>query len=160
MDIVKLINRVINEELGKNISRLKESTYTVTWSDRNYKKQTKIFKDDPQGPPENGLIKARKFKKQLEDKDAKDPYGNIRGSVSIEFDHNETNEDISKLTEKSESEEIREMAVDLIDYLGAQLPSQIPDRAKNFFRELGFKDTDPMVKKVYQTALQLNSGNR
>lgn len=66
----------------------------------------------------------------------------------------------SKLTEKTESEEIREMAVDLIDYLGAQIPPQISPRAIGFFRELGFKDNDPMVKKVYQTALQLNSGNR
>jgi hypothetical protein len=57
--------------------------YEVVWVDRSYKTQRKVFKTDPQGPGENALHRARAFAKKLEDKDKKDPYGNIRGGVSV-----------------------------------------------------------------------------
>lgn len=61
-------------------------------------------------------------------------------------------EELQRVKEGS-ADEINDIAVDLIDYLGAQLPPQISPRALNFFRELGYKDTDPMVRQIYQTAL-------
>lgn len=58
--------------------------YKVTWVDRNYKEQSKTFVDDPNGPAENGLLKARKFKKALEEKDKKSSYGLYR-SINIKM---------------------------------------------------------------------------
>ena len=66
-------------------------------------------------------------------------------------------EEIRKIKEGSQ-QEIESIAIDLIDYLGAQLPPQIPNRALDFFRELGYKDNDPMVRKIYQVALKMNRG--
>ena len=66
-------------------------------------------------------------------------------------------EEIRKIKEGSQ-QEIESIAIDLIDYLGAQLPLQITPRVMNFFRELGYKDNDPMVRKIYQIALKMNRG--
>jgi hypothetical protein len=57
--------------------------YEVVWTDRIYKDHHKIFKNDPQGAPNNGEAKARKYAKQLELADSKDKYGNIRGPVNV-----------------------------------------------------------------------------
>lgn len=66
-----------------------ESVYVVKWTDRNYKEKSKKFKDDPNGPPENGRIKAEKFKSSLEKKDANDKFGNIR-DISIVIESHKT----------------------------------------------------------------------
>lgn len=57
--------------------------YAVTWTDRNYKDQRKVFKNDHQGPAGNAEAKARAFAKKLEDGDAKAKYGDIRGKVTV-----------------------------------------------------------------------------
>lgn len=71
------LKNIIKEEI-KSIINEKETIYVVTWQDRNYKVFQKFFKDDKNGAPENGLKKAKRFMKQLEDKDAKDDYGLYR----------------------------------------------------------------------------------
>ena len=60
-----------------------EGDYEVVWNDRAHKTQRKVFKNDPQGTPGNGEIKARAFAKKLESDDAKDKYGDIRGRVTV-----------------------------------------------------------------------------
>ncbi len=57
--------------------------YEVVYSDRNYNTVRKVFKNDPQGTPENAAKAARNYARKLEEKDAKDPYGNIRGEVIV-----------------------------------------------------------------------------
>lgn len=74
----------------KNYGYLKEGKvgeYTVVWTDRDYKEHKKVFKDDPKGSPENGLKKAKEFKKKLEDKDKKDKYGLYR-SITLKENKN------------------------------------------------------------------------
>lgn len=60
------------------------------------------------------------------------------------------------LKENNESEQI---AIDLIDYMGKQLPRmnwKMDRRISSFFQELGMNINDPEVAKIYQTALRLN----
>jgi hypothetical protein len=57
--------------------------YEVTWTDRAYKTQRKVFKNDAQGAPGNGEAKARKFAAKLAADDARDKYGNVRGTVKV-----------------------------------------------------------------------------
>jgi hypothetical protein len=64
----------------------------VTWIDRDYKSYNKIFYDNPQGAPENALVKAKKFAKKLNDDDAKDKYGLYR-DVSVNLIKSTMNED-------------------------------------------------------------------
>jgi len=70
------LRRLIREEL--------EPTYIITWIDRDYKKHQKIFKDKPNGAPENGLKTAKQFMNKLQDKDAKNNYGLYR-SISLDI---------------------------------------------------------------------------
>lgn len=68
-------------------------------------------------------------------------------------------EEKRRLGEASSNSEIKDMAVDLIDYLGGELPSSNwsrNPRIMGYFRELGYKDNDPMVHKIYNLALKLN----
>lgn len=63
-----------------------------------------------------------------------------------------------KIEESSSQAEIRDLAIDLIDYLGGQLPTQgytRNQRIMDYFRELGYKDNDPMIHKIYNLALKL-----
>lgn len=141
-------------------------TYKVTWVDRNYKEQSKTFADDPNGPAENGLVKARKFKKTLEEKDKKSPHGLYR-SINIKmirsklesFIRKIVKEERQRIKESSSQAELHDLATDLIDYLGGQLPTQgytRNQRIMDYFRELGYKDNDPMIHKIYNLALKLN----
>ena len=60
------------------------------------------------------------------------------------------------LKENNESEQI---AIDLIDYMGKQLPRmnwKMDRRISGFFQELGMNINDPEVAKIYQIALRLN----
>lgn len=75
------LKKIIQEEIKKVLN---EYSYIVKWTDRNYRQFSKKFKDDPQGAPENGLVKAKKFMRKLEDKDAKDKYGLFR-SISLDY---------------------------------------------------------------------------
>ena len=140
--------------------------YKVIWVDRDYKEGSKVFSDDPSGPPENGLQKAKKFLKSLELKDKKSVYGLYR-SIDIKpiksnletFIRRIVKEERRRLKEASSNQEINDIAVDLIDYLGGELPSSNwsrNSRIMGFFRELGYKDNDPMVHKIYNLALKLN----
>lgn len=68
-------------------------------------------------------------------------------------------EETRRIKEASSNQEIQDIAVDLIDYLGGDLPSSNwsrNSRIMGFFRELGYKDNDPMVHKIYNLALKLN----
>ena len=62
-----------------------EGSYEVIWTDRDYKKHSKVFKNDPKGAPDNAKKKAEAFKKALEDKDKKSKDGLYRS-----IDLNET----------------------------------------------------------------------
>jgi hypothetical protein len=55
-----------------------EGSYEVVWTDRDYKKNSKVFKNDPKGAPDNAKKKAEAFKKALEDKDKKSKDGLYR----------------------------------------------------------------------------------
>ena len=86
MDKQQSLRKYIREEI---IKMLKESpsgplTYTVRWTDRNYTEHKKVFKDDPKGAPENGLIKAKKYMQKLTDEDAKHNYGLYR-SINLDL---------------------------------------------------------------------------
>ena len=61
-------------------SQRKATHYRVSWQDRQYKTQEKLFK----GPDsEENRKKADAFAKKLEAKDASDKYGDIRGRVTV-----------------------------------------------------------------------------
>lgn len=62
------------------MSKLNKGDVVVCWSDRDYNSKKKYFRNDPQGAPENALIKARKYAKKLE----KDLV-NVRTTPRIEF---------------------------------------------------------------------------
>jgi hypothetical protein len=68
-----------------------EDGYEVVWTDRNYNEYSKIFKNDPSGPPENARVKAEKFAKKLEIEDKKSTYGKYR-SINIKNLHKKLNE--------------------------------------------------------------------
>jgi len=55
-----------------------EDSYEVVWTDRDYKKHSKVFKNDPKGAPDNAKKKSEAFKKALEDKDKKSKDGLYR----------------------------------------------------------------------------------
>ena len=64
-----------------------------------------------------------------------------------------------KIKESSSQAELRDLAIDLIDYLGGELPTQgwsKNQRIMDFFRDLGYLDNDPLVHKIYNLALKLN----
>ena len=69
----------IQEFFSKSLEEAKEKdSYEVVWTDRDYKRYSKVFKNDPKGAPENAKKKAETFKKALEDKDKKSTYGLYR----------------------------------------------------------------------------------
>lgn len=78
MDILYRISEALKDKDSEDGVR-------VSYTDRNYKNVVKIFKTDPQGSPDNAMTAAKAWVKKLEAKDAKDPYGNIRGKVRIEY---------------------------------------------------------------------------
>lgn len=77
-------------KIDKAIAMLREAksedSYEVVWTDRDYKKHSKVFKNDPKGAPDNAKKKAEAFKKSLEDKDKKSKEGLYRS-----IDLNEAN---------------------------------------------------------------------
>ena len=76
-DIVDLFN--LKGVVKTSMSEAKEEgSYEVIWTDRDYKKHSKVFKNDPKGAPDNAKKKAEAFKKALEDKDKKSKDGLYR----------------------------------------------------------------------------------
>lgn len=62
------------------------------------------------------------------------------------------------LKESTTQREMEDTAIDLIDYLGAQVPNQSPfqnKRVMGFFRELGITD-QKLISQIYQRAVKLN----
>jgi len=57
--------------------------YIVKWVDHNYKPQSKTFKNNPSGAPDNALKLANKFKNALEAKHKSDPSGKYR-NIEVE----------------------------------------------------------------------------
>lgn len=122
-DIVKYalaIGKYPNGTPLKENKSLKEDSYKVWWIDRDYKKHSKLFKDDPQGSSQNGLDAANKFKKALEKKDDADKYGNIR-QIGIEFIYDES------LKESDDNELIKKKVLKLYDS-GKSQSEQYPGR--------------------------------
>jgi hypothetical protein len=79
-----------------NLSEAKtENSYEVVWTDRDYKKYSKVFKNDPKGAPNNAKKKAEEFKKSLEDKDKKSKDGLYR-SIDLNEAKKETGIDMAK----------------------------------------------------------------
>jgi len=60
-----------------------------------------------------------------------------------------------RLKESSSQEDIESLAVDLIDYMGKELPPRPNPRIMRWFQESGLTDPN-LIKKIYQTALKLN----
>lgn len=64
-----------------------------------------------------------------------------------------------RLKENQSQQEIEDLAVDLIDYMGKQLPvtgwNKNP-RIMGFFREQGILD-GKVIQQIYQKALQMNA---
>jgi hypothetical protein len=92
---LKASNLDSKKEIDKKFQDMKEAKsedgYEVVWTDRNYNEYSKIFKNDPLGPPENARTKAEKFAKKLEIEDKKSTYGNYR-SINIKSLYKELNE--------------------------------------------------------------------
>ena len=70
------LQKIIREEVKAALNE--DAKYIVTWSDRDYKEYSKEFKDDPQGAPNNGLVKAKKYLEKLSLKDKQSSYGLYR----------------------------------------------------------------------------------
>ncbi len=60
-----------------------------------------------------------------------------------------------RLKESSSQEDIESLAVDLIDYMGKELPPRPNPRIMRWFQEAGITDAN-IMKQIYQTALKLN----
>jgi len=86
----------IQEFFSKSLEEAKtENSYKVVWTDRDYKKYSKVFKNDPKGAPDNAKKKAEEFKKALEDKDKKSKDGLYR-SIDLNEAKEETAIDMAK----------------------------------------------------------------
>jgi hypothetical protein len=86
----------IQEFFSKSLAEAKtENSYKVVWTDRDYKKYSKVFKNDPKGAPDNAKKKAEEFKKALEDKDKKSKDGLYR-SIDLNEAKKETGIDMAK----------------------------------------------------------------
>jgi hypothetical protein len=86
----------IQEFFSKSLAEAKtENSYEVVWTDRDYKKYSKVFKNDPKGAPNNAKKKAEEFKQSLEDKDKKSKDGLYR-SIDLNEAKKETGIDMAK----------------------------------------------------------------
>ena len=86
----------IQEFFSKSLAEAKtENSYEVVWTDRDYKKYSKVFKNDPKGAPNNARKKAEEFKQSLEDKDKKSKDGLYR-SIDLNEAKKETGIDMAK----------------------------------------------------------------
>lgn len=68
-------------------------------------------------------------------------------------------EEFLKLNEATSEQQIEDLAIDLIDYLGKQLPTQgwmQNKRIRGFFEDNGISNAT-LMKKIYQKALKLNA---
>jgi len=70
------------KKLEKYVEPKAGNGYEVVWTDRDYKRHSKKFFNDPQGAPENDLLAAKRYAKMLNEKDANSPYGLYR-SVDV-----------------------------------------------------------------------------
>jgi hypothetical protein len=61
---------------------LNESGFEVVYIDHNYKSHRKVFKNNPNGAPDNASIAAKKFKNKLDADHAKNSNGLYR-SIEI-----------------------------------------------------------------------------
>lgn len=67
-----------------------------------------------------------------------------------------------RLKEDSFNDEVEELAIQLIDYLGAGLPAtgwKTNPRIFNWFKENGIKINTPIAQDIYRRALELNQDN-
>ena len=79
-------HEAIVKKFMKAYNTIKESNqgdYIVKWVDHNYKPQSKTFKNNPSGAPDNALKLANKFKNALEAKHKTDPSGKYR-NIQVE----------------------------------------------------------------------------
>lgn len=152
------VNRIIKEEVRK--IRLKESDRTRQYDgfvvlDRPTKKSYKFkyLKGTDSTNVENQAIS--KLMKKLNE-----PRSNfmVHGFVKKgEWDLSKAEIFESRLKESSQSE-IEDIAIDLIDYLGKQLPTQGWSQNKKimgFFQDQGLTDMK-VIQRIYKRALQLN----
>lgn len=61
----------------------------------------------------------------------------------------------NEIKESSSQEEVESLAVDLIDYMGKELPPRPNPRIMRWFQESGITDAK-LIQQIYQTALKLN----
>jgi hypothetical protein len=61
-----------------------------------------------------------------------------------------------RLKESSSQQEIEDLAIDLIDYMGKELPLRPNQRILRWFEEAGITDEN-LIKQIYQKALKLNA---
>lgn len=146
-----LIDRIIKEEVRR--IRLKESPFEqITGSKLDFKKY--------------GIKNHSDLKQLLDWLRGQDIPWNQVGQ-SLKFNSTEDlkkvinwlNDTMDEIKESSSQEEIEDIAVDLIDYLGKELPTvnwNKNPRIMGFFREQGLTDAN-VIKQIYQTALKLNA---
>jgi hypothetical protein len=63
---------------GRKAAKDAEGDYEVVWTDREYKEHRKVFKNDPQGAPDNASVDAHKYAKKLELAHNHSTYGSLR----------------------------------------------------------------------------------
>jgi hypothetical protein len=124
--------------------------YEVVWTDRDYKKHSKVFKNDPKGAPDNAKKKAEAFKKSLEDKDKKSKEGLYRSIDLNEATKDEETKFHTKLdklvhdTFGKRKGELEETKLFTIDSESASDSDKITDFLTQ--NNISFKKVGPKIK--------------
>lgn len=151
MNIKKYIDKIITEEVRK--VRLKESTISFDKIIPGKTKIKYILPGSTGSETSTGLVvdknstRTEDYLIVLDDKTKKK--SNVfmnRVSDIIE----------SRLKESSSQQEIENLAVDLIDYMGKELPPRPNPRILRWFQEAGIDDQN-LISQIYKRALQLNA---
>jgi len=165
MNIKSYINKIIKEEVAK--VRLKESNLSLNkLEDYFYKNEKKIKNNlDRYGFELGEVSKIRNYidlsnilgiDSRLLKGVSVDEYASYLSGLLNQGDEDDDpwfKE--SRLKESSSDQEIEDIAVDLIDYMGKELPPRPNPRIMKWFQESGITDVN-MLKQIYLRALKLN----
>ena len=72
------LHRALDCVLDRKVAKDGGKDYEVVWTDREYKEHRKVFKNDPQGAPDNASVDAHKYAKKLELAHNHSTYGSLR----------------------------------------------------------------------------------
>lgn len=154
----RIIKRVIREEKQRLAEEKIDPTVNAYW------KYLSKF-------PKEKLLNIAKSKQRIDSMDKNTPKSDLINHIITAEHGTNWEKPLRKVPEyikqflpknfnesNSSNQEIEDIAIDLVDYLGGQLPPNMTNRAFDFFRELGYKDNNPIIKKIYQKAIQLSRG--